>query len=250
MTVLGLRSSEARQLKSALKDLSERRKLIDSRKGLFGLASGRRRAGTAAEARPAFHRTGHRDQAVTGKLIGHREGFGFVVPDQPLRETGRDIFIPAAVMKDAMHGDRVEVQVFRSRSRPDAPGEARFEGVILRVLERAQQTVVGEFHYGPRYNIVQPFDHRISGEIVIPRGEENLAQAAKTRNRNRQFGGESEGASRQREEIRDLEGMMVDVEITRFPGGSSPARGRIIEVLGRRDDFGVDVEIMIRKYHL
>ncbi|MGH9359367.1 MAG: ribonuclease R family protein [Terriglobia bacterium] len=190
---------------------------------------------------------------ITGRLIGHREGFGFVVPDKPLAETDRDIFIPAAAMKDAMHGDRVEVQVFRSRPNGGPPARLRLEGVILRVLERAQQTIVGEFHYGARANHVQAFDHRISGEIEIPRGEERTPEtvaAGNPVNPNRQFGGESAGAARQHGSFQDLEGMMVDVEITRFPSRTAPARGRVIEIIGRREDFGVDVEIMIRKHHL
>src|SRR6202012_4900171 len=48
----------------------------------------------------------------------------------------------------------------------------------------------------------------------------------------------------------DLEGMVVDVEITDWPPPPRPARGRVIEILGREDDFGVDVEIVIRKHHL
>jgi len=248
---LGLRSSQARELKSALKELSKRRRL-DSKKDLFALAPGCRLAEPDRPGKPvaASRVAGRRDRSVTGKLIGHREGFGFVVPDKPLAETDRDIFIPAPAMKDAMHGDRVEVQIFRSKPRRDAPNRPRIEGVILRVIERAQQTVVGEFHYGSRYNTVQPFDHRISGEIVIPRGEECPEGTGEARNPNRQFGGESSGAARPGRSDQDLEGVMVDVEITRFPSRMSPARGRVIEILGRREDFGVDVEIMIRKYHL
>ena len=252
MQALGLRSSQARDLKSALKDLSKRKKLIDSKKNSFGLAAGRpaknsrRPDGTGAPSHPSARR----NAVVTGRLIGNRGGFGFVVPDKPLPETDRDIFIPAPAMKDAMHGDRVEVQVSRSRSSRAAPDRLRIEGVILRVLERAQQTIVGEFHHGLRYNYVQPFDHRISGEILIPRGEERPEEAGEGRNPNRQFGGESAGGARLRGAVHDLDGVMVDVEITRFPGGASLARGRVIEILGRREDFGVDVEIMIRKHHL
>ena len=53
-----------------------------------------------------------------------------------------------------------------------------------------------------------------------------------------------------REPAKPLEGFAVDVEITDFPGPGRPARGRVIEVLGRPDDFGVDVEIVIRKHHI
>jgi ribonuclease R len=51
-------------------------------------------------------------------------------------------------------------------------------------------------------------------------------------------------------EIEDLEGVVVDVEITDWPTPTQSARGRIIEILGYEDEFGVDVEIIIRKHHL
>ena len=89
-----------------------------------------------------------------------------MVPEAPVKGTDQDIFIPPDAMGSAMNGDRVEVQVLRAK--PDG----RSEGRILRVIDRAQKTVVGQFHCGQRYNYVMPFDHRIPFEIVIPRGEE------------------------------------------------------------------------------
>ena len=118
----------------------------------------RRDGGRATPARGA--------NVVSGRLIGHRDGYGFVVPDAPLAGTDQDIYISSDGMGSAMNGDRVEVQVLRAK--PDG----RREGRILRVTDRAQKTVVGQFHCGQRYNYVMPFDHRIPFEIVIPRGEE------------------------------------------------------------------------------
>ncbi|PYU98345.1 MAG: ribonuclease R, partial [Acidobacteria bacterium] len=150
-------------------------------------------------------------------------------------------------------GDRVEVQVVRAKS------DGRLEGRVLRVKERAQKTVVGAFHCGSRSNYVLPYDHRIPLEIVIPRGQEWPAAGQQLASRNRQFGGESEGKSGAppgvaHRSAQELEGTIVDVEITNFPdaplGADFQPRGRVIEVLGRRDEFGVDVEIIIRKFHL
>ncbi|HME01038.1 MAG TPA: VacB/RNase II family 3'-5' exoribonuclease [Terriglobia bacterium] len=294
---LGLRSSQARELKHALKDLSRDRSILTLKKGHFTLASRDLHANTRDHAaRPA--RVPHGAQpprdparnAVTGRLIGHRDGYGFVVPD---RDAGTmpDIFIPPGGMGSALHGDRVEVRVLRAKA------DGRIEGHILRVIDRAQKTLVGEFRCGERANTVAPFDHRIPHAIVIPRGQEWPAQASA--DRNRQFGGESKSASsagvspalplptadrrltiarptasegvssnrqssivnRQSEEragrprsqardVRELDGMIVDVEITDFPRPGAPPLGRVAEVLGRRDDFGVDVEIVIRKFHL
>jgi len=247
---LGLRSSQARELKSALKELARHRKIVYLKKSHFALAP--------ADHRPAVPSREHRRaipagpserrSLVTGRLIGHRDGYGFVVTDQPIGETGQDIFIPASGMSSAMHGDRVEVHVLRSKA------DGRLEGRIVTVKERAQRTVVGEFHCGQRYNYVLPVDHRIPFEIVIPRGAEWPAEPASSRDR--QFGGESEGrrggalSPGAHRSVRELEGLIVDVEVTNFPGPAQLPRGRVLEVLGQRDEFGVDVEIIIRKFHL
>jgi ribonuclease R len=250
---LGLRSSQARELKRVLRELARNRKIVYLKKNHFALISGDRHA--AAEPHP---RAPHdkREPAkplelrnvVHGRLIGHRDGYGFVVPDEPVGESGQDIFVPATGMGSAMHGDRVDVHVLRAKA------DGRLEGRIVRVSERAQETVVGEFHCGPRYNYVLPFDQRIPFEIVIPRGQEWPAQAGPVRDR--QFGGEAEGkraksvAAAPERSARELQNLIVDVEITNFPAPAALPRGRVIEVLGRRDEFGVDVEIMIRKFHL
>ena len=189
---------------------------------------------------------------ATGRLIGHRDGYGFVVPDAPLAGTDQDIYISSDGMGSAMNGDRVEVQVLRAK--PDG----RREGRILRVIDRAQKTVVGQFHCGQRYNFVMPFDHRIPFEIVIPRGEEwpggRELLGARAQPRSPVWGRVgTQGARIAKSDLRssrDLEGLVVDVEITSYPRPAALPRGRVVEILGRREDFGVDVEIIIRKFHL
>ena len=247
---LGLRSSEARELKIALKDLAKRRKIAYLKKSHYALMPAapsrepHRNKGGEGRA-PA---SGNARKLVSGRLIGHRDGYGFVVPDATVGATGQDIFIPPGGMGSALHGDRVEVHV--ARPRPDG----RLEGRIVTVRDRAHKTVVGEFRVGERFNYVIPHDLRIPHEIMIPRGEEWPAEEAARRDR--QFGGESEGEGAKRtargaaRDARDLNGLIVDVEITKFPAPSEVGRGRVLEVLGKRDDFGVDVEIIIRKFHL
>ncbi|HLW79578.1 MAG TPA: VacB/RNase II family 3'-5' exoribonuclease [Terriglobia bacterium] len=271
VVALGLRSSQARELKQALKDLSKRGKIDYLKKNHFALVTHGRcdpdeaRSRTSHAAESARGAGGARRHSVSGRLIGHRDGYGFVVPDQPVAGSSQDIFIPPGGMGSAMHGDRVDVEVVRARTgrRPGAGGggggkvEERLEGRVIRVVERAQKTVVGEFHCGPRHNYVLPYDHRIPFEIIIPRGQEWPAEEAASRHR--QFGGESEGRpaggrAGAKRSAQELEGLIVDAEITSFPGvtlgRASPPRGRVAEVLGRRADFGVDVEIVIRKFHL
>lgn len=295
---LGLHSSSAPELKHALKGLSKQRKIVYLKKGHFtlerhGRAAPQRATGTEPAPSPKAAAKPSRG-LISGRLIAHRDGYGFVVPDDP--RIGADVFIPPLGMHSALHGDHVEVHVIEKRearesqtrsgrSRRGQPtkgtaregdGQRRLEGRVVSVTERAQKTVVGEFRYGTRGNFVVPYDRHIPLEIVIPRGEEWPQQNL---SRDRQFGGESARGGQQghvfrgmrheeaRREagrdacaprptsppnVRDLDGLIVDVEITSFPDPvrAIPPRGRVIEILGRREEFGVDVEIIIRKYHL
>ena len=199
---------------------------------------------------------------VVGRLTMHRDGFGFVIPDAnslPAAFKSRlsgDIFIPPHLIGNAMHGDRVLVDI--SNVRPDG----RAEGRIVRPVVRANPTVVGVFHYGSRRNYVKPMDAKITQEIVIPEGMEwpeasddrgesvspqrTQGTQRKKKSVDRVLGDEAA----RRGEWSDLEGVVVDVEITDWPSQTQNPRGRVIEVLGREDDFGVDVEITIRKFHL
>ena len=188
---------------------------------------------------------------VAGKLSMHRDGFGFVIPDAnspderlKSRLSG-DIFIPPPAVGAAMHGDRVLVEVVNVR--PDG----RAEGRIVRTVNRAHTTVVGIFHYGSRHNSVTPMDQKISQEIVIPAGMELLEEktspaSPETKSRDRVLGKEAT----RHEAVSNLEGVVVDVEITDWPSATQNPRGRVVEILGLPDDFGVDVEIVIRKFHL
>ena len=93
-------------------------------------------------------------------------------------------------------------------------------------------------------NFVTPLNARISEAILVPFGAE-IPEHAETLDR--VLGAE---AAELHENYEDLEGLVVDVAITDWPTATRPARGRVIEVLGDRDAFGVDVEILIRKHYL
>jgi len=188
---------------------------------------------------------------VTGRIVVHRDGYGFVLPEEPVAGMEGDLFIGRDALGDAMHGDRVSARIERRGWRGGRGG--RFEGRVTRILKREHPTVVGEFRYGVRLasgghgNVVLPFDTRILNEIVIPPGDELTAQmreklsAAATREGREQ----AESVSRT-----ELDGAVVNVELTRFPRGAIPAMGRVVETLGRAGDIGVDTEIVIRKHHL
>jgi ribonuclease R len=194
-----------------------------------------------------------RDRLLSGRLDLHRDGFGFVRPDSNAAGGSKqdDIFIPPNEIHGAMQGDLVLVD-------EAPPGrDGRRSGRIARVLTRRNPTVVGIFHYarsqarGPgatlRGDYVTPLDERIGGAISIEDGDERAAVGAESPHR-------MLGEEARRWEPKDarwpLEGLAVDVEITGFPAPGRPARGRVIEVLGPPDAFGVDVEIVIRKHHI
>ena len=181
-----------------------------------------------------------------GRLSLHRDGFGFVIPDPAsLDEKLRsrivgDVFIPPPAIGNAMHGDQVLAEI--AVVRPDG----RVEGRIIRPLNRAHPTIVGRFHYGPSYNSVTPIDSKVAKEVVIPAGMEHPQEALKGDSQHRVLGKEAARHT----DWSDLEGVVVDVEITQWPTINQNPRGRVVEILGYENDFGVDVEIMIRKFHL
>jgi ribonuclease R len=186
---------------------------------------------------------GGRDNLAAGRLDMHRDGYGFVRPNArqaSVRGVEEDIFIPPNEIYSAMQGDQVLVEV----DPPKADG--RRMGRIVRVLERRNPTVVVVFHYArserQQGHSVVPFDERMTQAILIPDGQEISAESVTP---HRVLGGEAASHTHD-----NLEGLVVDVEITSWPTPTRSPVGRVIEVLGSPDDFGVDVEIMIRKHQL
>lgn len=226
---LGLRGEERRELDSLLHQMKRSGELVEIGRDKYALAM------------PQDVNT------VTGRLSLHRDGYGFVLPDSAaIREKFEgDVFIPAHSVGNAMHGDRVVVELTRAQR-----GQ-RAEGRILKVAGRAHSTIVGIFHRGPKYNYVLPMDERLRNEIIIPPGAEIPESSESISNENsldtphRVIGREAHITH-----TGDLDGLYVDVELTQFPSPTQSARGKVIAVLGREDDFGVDVEIIIRKHHL
>jgi ribonuclease R len=184
---------------------------------------------------------GTRDNLCAGRLDLHRDGYGFVRPNARQASGQEDIFIPPNEINSAMQGDQVLVEV----EPPKADG--RRMGRIVRVLERRNPTVVGIFHYArsdrAAGHTVVPFDERMTQFILIPEGQELPSASEATPHR--VLGDETRAAAHE-----SLDGLVVDVEITSWPTPTRPPVGRVIEVLGSPDDFGVDVEMMIRKHQL
>lgn len=205
------------KLDAALDRLTERGELVELRSGhLIATAENR--------------------EYVTGKLSIHRDGFGFLVPERSIAGLSGDIFLPPGEAQKGMNGDRALVHV------SGIGHDGRAEGEIVRILRRAHATVVGEFRIKRRGNFVIPSDERIRQWIEIAEGLEIPRHLPSV---------DRVGASvREVKAVEDLDGMIVNVEILEFPEGDDPAVGRVIEVLGHPNDFGIDVEIIIRKHHL
>ncbi len=149
---------------------------------------------------------------VRGRVIGHPDGFGFLVPD----EGGVDLFLPPKEMRGVLHGDRVVVRVAGVDNR------GRREGTVVEVLERANATIVGRYSSENRIGFVVPSDKRISQEILIPHGDDMGAR----------------------------DGQIVVAAITEPPTSRSRPVGRIAEVLGDHMMPGMEVEVAIRMYDL
>ena len=156
----------------------------------------------------------------TGRVRVHPDGYGTVAggADQ------FDVYIDRRSMKGAMDGDLVVVRVDKKRP---AYRKLRNRDVIVgevtQVLRRAHRSVVGRFHADAEEPYVVPFDARLDHDILI---DANATLDAK-------------------------DGEMVNVEIDRYPDRSSNfARGRVVERLGFIGDPGVDIEVVIRKFHI
>ncbi|MCL4185561.1 MAG: ribonuclease R, partial [Burkholderiaceae bacterium] len=142
---------------------------------------------------------------IAGRVQGHRDGFGFLIPDAG----GPDVFLSPREMQKVMHGDRALVK----RSGYDSRG--RPEGRIVEVTERAHRRLVGRFLNERGVHIVVPEDQRIKHDILIPPGDTHRAQ----------------------------QGQVVTVEIVDPPSGQAPPIGRVVEVLGEIGDPGMEIEI-------
>ncbi|MBZ8140570.1 ribonuclease R [Rubrivivax gelatinosus] len=149
---------------------------------------------------------------VEGRVEGHRDGHGFVVPD--VGDTW--IYLSPQEMRSVLHRDRVRVRIVRF----DRKG--RPEGRVLDILERRKTPIIGRLlHEGGQW-VVAPEDRRYGHDILIPK---NATASAAV-------------------------GQVVSVELTEPPSLHSQPVGRVAEVLGEIDDPGMEIEIAVRKYEV
>lgn len=175
---------------------------------------------------------------MTGRVSVHRDGFGFVTPDKPELAARfgveGDLFLPPVQAARAMHGDRVAVRLTR-RGR-----SGRVEAEILKIIERAHTSLVGQVRLRRRKIYVEPYDGRIQHwievppSLALPKGGVNVDRVA--------------APVLEVRTVEDLDGLVVNAELIEFPSNTSDGAARITEILGEPDDFGIDVEITIRKF--
>ncbi|MGO1247003.1 MAG: ribonuclease R [Oceanisphaera sp.] len=147
---------------------------------------------------------------IKGRVIGHREGFGFLRPE----EGGDDLFLSQREMDALMHGDQALVQPLRFDSK------GRREARVVRVLESRDLEVVGRYFVENGVSYVVPDDSRIAQDILIPQGETQGARM----------------------------GQVVVIHITQRPTKRMTGVGKVVEVLGETMDPGMEIEIALRTH--
>ncbi|CUH94317.1 Ribonuclease R [Propionispora sp. 2/2-37] len=196
---MDLQGEEMSGFWEALRELEEAALIIRTRYGKYGVPE--------------------RMNLVVGRLSLSSKGFGFVVPDAPdVSEPGKDVFIPPGGLLTAMHNDRV---VARLNHGQPQDGKRR-EGEIIRILERANNRIVGTFEANQSYGFLIPDDGRVARDIFIARKDFGEAK----------------------------NGNKVVVEIIKWPEKKRSAEGKVVEVLGNKGDSGIEILSIIKSHNL
>ena len=152
---------------------------------------------------------------IRGRVEGHPDGFGFLVPEE---KGGADLFLPEKEMAKVLHGDRAIARVV------GLDRKGRPEGKIVEVTERANSKVVGRVHQEHGVSFVVAENKRISQDILL------APPAKKT--------------------LKPTPGQVVVVELVEQPSKQSQPIGRVVEILGNYADPGMEIEIALRKHDL
>ena len=196
-----------------LRELAERLEIKKRERQAFAEALGAlQRAGEVVENRAGALLLAKRIALVAGRIEGHADGHGFLVPD----EGGPSVFLPPAEMREVMHGDRAAVRV----SGRDHRG--RLLGAVVEVLERAKRRIVGRMQTEHGVLFLVPEDRRIAHDILVPPAEAGRAKP----------------------------GQIVTVDLVAPPSRHAQPIGRVAEILGHHADPGMEIEIAVRKFDL
>ncbi len=190
---LGIRGEEQEEgLRRRLRAMERDGQVIFNRRGGYGLVS--------------------KMDLIRGRVIGHPDGFGFLVPE----EGGDDLFLSAREMHRCLHGDRVVARV----SGVDRRG--RREGSVVEILEHANRHIAGRYYFDKGVGFVVADNKRINQDILVP---DEQAYGATS-------------------------GQLVVVEIQEYPSARRQALGRVIEILGDHMAPGMEIDVAIRSHDL
>jgi ribonuclease R len=151
-------------------------------------------------------------ELLSGHVIGHKDGFGFFVPE----DRSGDLFLSPKQMRAVFPDDKVLVRVANIDSR------GRREGILVEVLERCTHELVGRLINESGSYFLQPANQRINQDIIIPFGELNGA----------------------------THGQMIVVKITQQPSSTERPTGKVIEVLGEHMAPGMEIDVAIRNHEI
>lgn len=185
-------SDDFKLLVQTLNELEYTGKLVRTRKNRFGLPE--------------------KMNLIRGKIEMNKKGFAFLIPED---ENQQDVYIHSSDLLSAMNNDKVIVRLEKKGVRDNRP-----EGVVIRVLERANNQVVGTFEDSHEFGFVIPDDKRIPNDIFIPK---NKTKGAVT-------------------------GHKVIADISKYPEGRKSAEGEVVQILGHKNDPGIDIISIIYKH--
>ncbi len=189
---LGIPEIQKREFRNLIKEMAGEGSLIKIRGGRYGLPD--------------------EMNLVTGKLHGHPNGFGFVIPDHPHEED--DVYVNRRQMNEAMHKDHVVVRIESERE----PGKP--QGRIIRILQRNTTHIIGTYETFGKDGWVIPTEEKYFHDVFVP-------------------GKNRKGAKN---------GQIVHVEIETFPTRHKPPIGKVLEVLGSSNDPNVEIQSIFRKH--
>lgn len=149
---------------------------------------------------------------VVGRVSGHRDGFGFLIPD----DGGEDLYLSPTQMRLVFDGDRALARVAGVDKR------GRREGAIAEVVVRAHASIVGRYNEENGIGFVLPDNKKIQQEILVSPGRAAGAEV----------------------------GQLVEVAITHWPTRRFQAQGNIVEVLGEYMAPGMEIEVALRNYDI
>lgn len=188
------RTALQRRLKAMLRD----GQLVADRKDVYGLVS--------------------KMDLVTGKVAGHRNGYGFLLPE----DGSEDLYLDNRQMRTIFHGDRVVVRARGDSLQGHSGFRGRLEGEVVEVLEHNTHSLVGRFYKVKNIAMVEPMNRRLNHDVLIQPDREA-------------------GAS---------QGQIVVVEITSQPSKHNKPVGIVTDVLGDHLEAGMEVEIALRSHDI